>query len=171
MSVSTSRSVLIALDSNVLLDLAEEVEDVVDALMVIRRRLRQAELLMPPTVREELAEEALNSDSLELRERAIEAFACAWAWKIRMADLVGDQSELATRIGRRLRGLGLLPEEEINDGIIAAEAALLGCSILLTSDEHLRGMDFTQLAFELQRSGAAVPVMATPREVVRKFFR
>jgi len=66
--------------------------------------------------------------------------------------------------------VGLLPEEEVNDGMILAEAALLGCSILLTSDDHLRSMDFARLAFELQAFQAGVPVIATPREIVRKFF-
>ena len=56
------------------------------------------------------------------------------------------------------------------DGLILAEAALLGCSMLLTSDDHLRSMDFARLAFELQAFHARVPVIATPREIVRKFF-
>jgi len=54
--------------------------------------------------------------------------------------------------------------------LILAEAALLGCSMLLTSDDHLRSMDFARLAFELQAFHARVPVIATPREIVRKFF-
>ena len=64
----------------------------------------------------------------------------------------------------------LLPETEVNDGLILAEAALLGCTLLLTSDEHLRGVDLTRLTFELQACNAGVPVIATPREIVRKFF-
>ena len=52
-----------------------------------------------------------------------------------------------------------------------AEAALLNCSLLLTSDEHLRGIDFERLTFELQAFDLPTPVIATPREIVRRFFR
>ena len=78
---------------------------------------------------------------------------------------------IAERIGSHLRETGLLPEEEVHDALILAEAALLDCSLLLTSDEHLRGVDFERLSFELQRFDVTVPVVATPREIVRKFFR
>ena len=58
-----------------------------------------------------------------------------------------------------------------DDSLVAAEAALLGCSILLTSDKHLRGIDYERLSVELQAFDVTVPVMATPAEIVRKFFR
>ena len=91
MAASQSQRALIAVATNVLFDLADEVEDVADAVQLIRRRLHEPELLIPPTVREELA-------------------------------------------------------------------------------DHLRSMDFARLAFELQAFHARVPVIATPREIVRKFF-
>jgi hypothetical protein len=40
----------------------------------------------------------------------------------------------------------------------------------LSSDEHLHGMDFEQLTIELQNFDLSAPVIATPAEVVRKFF-
>ena len=64
MRASQSRRVLIAVDTNVLLDLAEKVEDITDAIVVVRNRLVRPQLLMPPTVREELADEALNGEDL-----------------------------------------------------------------------------------------------------------
>src|SRR2546425_7186891 len=170
MGVSQSKRALIAVDTNVLFDLADEVEDVTDAVLVIRRRLHEPQLLMPPTVREELAEEAIHGEDFEKKEKARRAFQLARTWKIQLVELLAPQHDSARAIGRRLRGLGLLPEDEVNDGLILAEAALLACSILLTSDEHLRSMDFARLAFELQACAASVPVIATPREIVRKFF-
>ena len=170
MGASQSQRALIAVDTNVLFDLADEVEDVADAMLVIGRRVRSPQLLMPPTVREELAEEALHGEEFEKREKARRAFQLARTWKIQPVELLADQHDAARAIGRRLRALSLLPEDEVNDGLILAEAALLACSILLTSDEHLRSMDFARLAFELQACNAAVPVIATPREIVRKFF-
>ena len=59
----------------------------------------------------------------------------------------------------------------INPSLILAETALLNCSLLLTSDDHLRSIDFERLTFELQSFDVTVPIIATPREIVRKFFR
>jgi hypothetical protein len=40
----------------------------------------------------------------------------------------------------------------------------------VTSDEHLRGIDFERLTLELQAFDVTAPIIATPREIVRKFF-
>ena len=51
---------------------------------------------------------------------------------------------------------------------ILAESAALGCFILLTSDGHLRAVDFQRLSFELASFDLTAPVIA-PREIVRSF--
>ena len=38
-------------------------------------------------------------------------------------------------------------------------------------DEHLRGMDFERLTFELQSFELTAPVIATPCEIARNFFQ
>ena len=129
------------------------------------------QFLMPPTVREELAADVLHADDFDKKERASLAFQLARSWNIQPMDLSAAQYETARRIGRRVRSLGLLPDEEINDGLILAEAALLNCSILLTSDAHLRGIDFERPTFELQSFDLPTPVIATPYEIVKKFFQ
>ena len=171
MDAPQSRRALIGVDSNVLLDLADEVEDVTDAVLTVRRRLPQAQLVLLPTAGQELAAEVRKGlDDLK-RQRAKRAFQLARDWKIQPSDLISVRHGIAERIGRHLRGLGMLPEAEVNDGLILAEAALLNCSLLLTSDEHLRGIDFERLTFELQSFDLPTPVIATPREIVRRFFR
>ena len=45
---------LIAVDTNVLMDLAAEVESVVDAVELVRRRIAGARLVVVPTVIQEL---------------------------------------------------------------------------------------------------------------------
>jgi hypothetical protein len=60
----------------------------------------------------------------------------------------------------------LLPAEEINDSLLLAESGLLGCTILLSSDEQLRGIDFERLTLELQAFDVTPPIVATPREIV-----
>ena len=99
---------LVAVDTNVLLDLADEIEDVTDAVGVMRRRLRPLQLLMPPTVEEELAHEVLHGDDLADRERARAAFALARRWNIHLGRLLDMQHQAARVIGRRLRAMGLL---------------------------------------------------------------
>ena len=59
----------------------------------------------------------------------------------------------------------------MNDSPIIAEAALLGCRMLLSSDAHLRGVDFQRLTLLMKDFHVAAPVIATPREIVRKFCR
>jgi hypothetical protein len=171
MDAPQNRRALIGVDSNVLLDLADHVDDVTDAILTIRRRRPQAQLAILPTAGQELAAEISRGSELRKRQRAMRAFQLARDWAIHPADLVSVRHGIAERVGRRLRDLELLPETEVNDGLILAEAALLNCSLLLTSDAHLRGIDFERLTFELQSFDLAAPVIATPREIVRKFFR
>jgi len=84
--------------------------------------------------------------------------------------LIAVRHGIAERIAERLRHQGLIPDEEVNDSLVVAESALLDCSILLSSDEHLRGIDFERLTLELRAFDVTAPVIATPREIVRKFF-
>ena len=59
--------------------------------------------------------------------------------------------------------------ETVIDAFLA-EAALLEARLLLSSDEHLRGINFTRLNLELHNFDLAAPVIVTPAEVARKFF-
>ena len=54
--------------------------------------------------------------------------------------------------------------------MIIVEAAALGCALLTSSDTELAGVDHEKLTVELSRFDLAAPVIATPREIVRKFF-
>jgi predicted nucleic acid-binding protein len=171
MAANPSRPPLVAVDANVLFDLAGEVEDVVDSVSLLRERLPESRFLLPPTVQQELANWALRGDTAEKRNTARRAVQVAQRWRIVPVSLIAVSHGIAERIARRLRELDLVPEDEVHDSFILAEAGLLNCSILLTSDEHLRGVDFQRLTFEFQSFDVAAPVIATPREIVRKFFR
>jgi hypothetical protein len=91
-------------------------------------------------------------------------------WKFEPVDLMPVEHGIAERAAERLRGEGLLPTEEINDSLILAESALLGCAMLLTSDSHLRDLDFQAASLALKAADLDAPVIATPREIVAKFF-
>jgi predicted nucleic acid-binding protein len=170
MAAKPNRPQLVAVDANVLFDLADGLDDVVDAVSVIRGRLRDARFLIPPTVQHELANWALRGDGPK-RESAGKAIRLGQSWRIVPVNLIAAGHGIAERIAERVREQGLIPEEEVNDSLVLAESALLGCSMLLTSDEHLRGIDFERLTLELQAFDVPAPVIATPREIVRKFFQ
>jgi hypothetical protein len=59
----------------------------------------------------------------------------------------------------------------LNDALVLAEAATLNCILLVSQDSHLRDIDHAELKKLFQTLDLNSPVIATPREVVKKFFR
>ena len=166
-----SPNLLIAADSNVPLDFAEANEAVIDATDTIRARLPQARFVITPSVFQELVHVALRDSLPTRRELGARALRQLKAWRFDLLEIVPVGQGIVENIARRLRDAGLLPEEEVHDSLILAEAALLGCAVLLTSDAHLRGIDHVRLTWELNACDVSVPVIATPKEIVSKFFR
>src|SRR5437016_5015253 len=95
---------------------------------------------------------------------ARKAIRLSQSWRIIPVNLIAVRHGIGERIAERIRARGLIPDEEVNDSLVLAESALLGCSMLLTSDEHLRGIDFERLTLELQAFDVPGPVIATARE-------
>jgi predicted nucleic acid-binding protein len=170
MAATLLRSPLIAVDTNVALDLADDKEHALDALEVVRRRLKPGRILVTPTVFQELAFLADGSATVAEREQARRALHGLAGRGLELVNLVPVGHGIVERIADKLQNAGLLPAEEYNDGLILAEAALLNCAILLTGDAHLRGLDFQRAALELKAFDVDMPVVATPREIVAKFF-
>ncbi len=162
---------LVAVDTNVALDFASGREIVIEAVATIRQRIGQRACCFPPTIVAELAHAADFGERPEKRRAARRVLEQHRAWGFRLINFVSVGRGVVFQIAERLRQQRLLPAEEVHDSLLVAEAALLGCSMLLTSDEHLCGIDFERLSFELKAFDVTAPVMATPREVVRKFFR
>ncbi len=162
---------LIAGDANVAIDLAQENEWVLDALSTIRRRLPDCSLLLPPTVSEELAWLADHAEGAKERDSARRFLQLHRTWGFELVRALPLGHAYVEKIADCLLQAVLLPSTEANDARILAESAALGCFVLLTSDEHLRAVDFQRLGFELAGFDLAAPVIATPREIVRKFFR
>ncbi len=141
----------------------------VDALEVIKRRLVPARMLVPPTVFQELVFLADHSDEESDRDQARRALRSLARWKLDLVNLVPVGHGIVERIADHLQEVRLLPAEEYNDGLILAEAALLGCAILLSGDAHLRSLDFQRASLTLKAFDVEMPVVATPREIVAKF--
>lgn len=62
----------------------------------------------------------------------------------------------------RLRDAGLIPAEGINHSVILVESAEMNASLLLTTDHHLRGVDYLHLKFLLERFDLPLPVITAP---------
>lgn len=81
---------------------------------------------------------------------------------------------ITEQIGLKLRMRGIIPDEEENDALIVAEAALLGCSILLSSDHHLLDAQenprFRETLREASVQGDQL-IIATPRRIATQYFR
>jgi len=114
---------------------------------------------------------AVHAEEIQERSAAREFLRRHRAWGFQLLHTVPLGDAYVSDIAERLLQAALLPISEVNDVHILAESAALGCSVLLTSDEHLRAIDFQLLSFELARFEISAPVIATPREIVRKFFR
>jgi predicted nucleic acid-binding protein len=129
----------LALDTNILFDLAEELDSAHD----FRETFQQAGygLWIPPTVVQELAFESDAGDTLEDREIATKALQNISRWGIVPYDLVSVGHGLTDAFAERLLRKGLLPENEYHDGLILAETSLVRIPVLVTCDKHLLDID------------------------------
>ncbi len=92
-------------------------------------------------------------------------------WGYQVVDVVPVDTGIVEQISRKLRANGVFPKEEENDASIAAEAALLGCTILLSSDAHLLdAQEHPSFRSVLKESdvGEAL-VIARPRTIATRF--
>jgi predicted nucleic acid-binding protein len=171
MAIPTARrSTLIAVDTNFLLDLATPKDKSDDAIEIIRERVAGVEFVVVPTVLDELAHIAERGDTADERKLATTALRnLVRVWKFRPLDFIPVGHGIVVEIAQKLRGDHLIPEHEVNDSYIVAEAALADCAILVTSDEHIRGMDATVLSLTLRSCDVNVLVVRTAAEIVRQF--
>ncbi len=141
-------------DTNVLLDLVAGTESVVDALAVIDQRLPEADKLVVPSVLDELAFLCDSGQTARLRKSAHDALRLLRSpgWFRPLLELPFS-ADLAQDVATELRTRDLLPAEEIHDALILAETALLNCGLLLSSDEHLCGVDHELLTLVLNNFG------------------
>jgi predicted nucleic acid-binding protein len=161
---------LVAVDANVLMDLGQESESVLDALITLRQRLFSPRIVILPTAKLELIHIAREGDTPEERTLAAKGIAVARREGIIPVNLMPVGHGIVERVAGALRSADLIPASEVNDSQLVAEAALIEARLLLSSDEHLRGVDFERLTIELQNFDLAAPVIATPAEIARKFF-
>src|SRR5438067_2477024 len=106
---------LVAVDTNVLMDLGEEAEIVIDSIAVIRQRLRSARIIIPPTAQQELVHIARYGDSEKERSKAVRGIRAARQWRIVPINLMPVGHGIVERVAECLRTHSLLPASEVND--------------------------------------------------------
>lgn len=137
----------------------------------IRRRLPEPLILIPPTVIDELA--LAHDDAADAEEQRLAGIALTSLrikWKFRPMDLEPVGHGIVERIAANIRERGYLPAEEFNDSFILAEAALLGCVLLVTADNHLLDVPAGPLRLLLNTHDVAAPLIVSPRKIARDFF-
>lgn len=144
-----------------------------DCFATIRKRVPGSAVVILPTVIQELAHLADAPDEPpDVRRAARRALSSLLhEWRFRPVNCVPVGHGIVEETARKVLGSGLLPVEEFNDALILAEAALVGAWILLTSDRHLLDIDPGRLKEVLEACDVAVPLIASPRRIVRHFFQ
>lgn len=166
-----SKSPLVAVDTNVLLDLALEVEACWDCVDAMKRRRVVPRLVVLPTVLQELAHLMDNGPSATARAAALKALQSLLSWGFQPLDLKPVRHGIVERIGDEIRSAGLLPDEERNDSYIIAEAALCDCDILISSDRQVYGVDQPALHVLLKEYHVRPVAILWPAQVVRVLGR
>ena len=161
-------SPLFAVDTNFLMDLAFPRDVAHDALDLILERSPKAAVLVTERVLVELDRFA-TTPALGKQALALKAQAVMIERGIRPVLLADLQVPIAASIATKLIDQGILPWKERNDARILAEAAVLGCRLLITSDKHLRDADRTQLARVLRECGFSEVMVRKPAEIARLF--
>jgi predicted nucleic acid-binding protein len=165
-----TRSTLVAVDTNLLLDLAVPKDKAHDAIAIFRQRVPGVEFVVVPTAIDELAYISENGDTEAHRTLALTALQkLVHVWKFRPLDFIPVGHGIIEAVAGKLRGNGLIPAKEVNDSYILAEAALANCTILITSDEHIRGADPTLLSLTLKSCDVSAILVRTPGDIVRQF--
>lgn len=148
---------LLALDANLLIDLAEDKDFAHDFLHEFQSR--GYEFLVPPTALIEL--HVLSVEPRQPQKTlAGKALSNLLKWKCQPITLSDTNLAVAEQFRRRLSALKLIPDEEWNDGLILAETSLADIPLLVTSDQHLLGIDEDELrlAFDAADLASVHPV-------------
>lgn len=166
------KSPLVAIDTNFPLLLAGGDDTAIEALSIVRERMRPAEILVPPTVQGELLHQAECMANKRLRSLAEKTLLHLRSkWNFHPADLSSTQEAIAHEAAQKILFSGLIPATEINDATIIAESAVLNTILLVSNDSHLLKADHRRLGLLFRELDLPVPLIVSPREIVRKFYR
>jgi hypothetical protein len=155
----------LSLDTNLLFDLAEN-KDFAHEFREIFQSKGYA-LVLPPTAADELHAIFQHGDTAAERELARTALTHLLQWGIRPFGLGSTAEAIGGQFVRGLIQQRLLPDDEINDGLILAETSLAGIPLLVTSDKHLLDMDENALLLAFNEADLAPVRPVHPKRLLR----
>ena len=126
---------------------------------------RNAGLAVPPTVIQELVHIATTGHPAQTHAQT--ALAKMRRWNILPFDLISVGHGITEVNARKLMASGVLPDGELNDGLIVVETALAGVPNLITSDIHLLGINPAHLTQKLNEFDLPPVAIFHPRDVLR----
>jgi len=161
---------LLAIDTNPLIDWALGDEDVIDCFDLIKRRISSASICVPPTVLIELAHFA-KTNAKGLGKSALKALELIRDEQpfLKPINLIPVGHGIVEINGQKIRASKLIPVEEIHDSFILAEACLLNCEILISTDSHLTGMDHDDFCKVAKGFDGSSPIIRSPKQLVAQF--
>ncbi len=162
--VAGSTRTSLALDTNVVLDLAEG-EDFAHEFREVFQG-RGYGLLLPPTVTAEL-DVLASRGTFRQRTLARTALENLGGWKCMPLALSSTHLVIARQFATRLVARGLIPETEQNDGKILAQTSLACIPLLATSDHHLLGIDDEALLLAFQEADLWPVHPVHPRQLLK----
>jgi len=166
------KSPLVAIDTNFPLLPAKGDDTALEALNIVLERMRPLEILVPPTVQGELLHQAENDPDRRQRALAEKALLQLRSrWHFHPADLNSAQEAIAAEAARQILFAGLIPAAEINDASIIAESAVLNSVLIVSNDSHLLTVDHRRLGLLFREFELPVPLIISPREIIKKFYR
>ena len=163
---------LVAVDTNVLLRLADGHEATTDAWQLIKRRLNPVQFVLLPTVLGELVSKLTDSIDPRVALTAAKFLRESRSrWAMQPTDFNAVEEAVATNAVKKLRDGGVLPYEERNDASIIAEAAVQNCILLVSRDSHLLSVDPARLAWLLRDLDLPAPVIVSPDKLLKNFYK
>jgi len=162
--MATSPKKSLALDTNLLLDLAGEMDFAHEFKEEFSSRGYR--LFVPPTVVAELDFFA-SLKAAPQQDLAHVALEKIGVWKCQPFTLSSTHLAIAIRFAARLIDSSLIPETEQNDGKILAQTSLAKIPLLVTSDKHLLDVDGDALLLAFNEADLQPVHPAHPRRLLK----
>ena len=162
--MAASQKKSLALDANLLLDLAEAK----DFAHEFREEFagRHYSFFVPPTVIAEL-DLLATFGVIPQRDFANIALEKLGSWRCQPYALSSTELAIAQRFAARLMDLRLIPETEQNDGKILAQTSLAEIPLLVTSDKHLLQIDEDALLLAFNEADLLPVHSAHPKRLLK----
>jgi len=170
--MGTSPPPLVAFDTNIIIGLGAGEDVCLDCVETLKKAKLRPRLIITDTVAQELV--AINGDpkkNASLRKCARAGLTGLHQRGFEFVRLQPAQHGIAAVVGDALRNHGLIDHAERNDSLIIAEAALVDCAYLVSSDKHVVDIDQAEMNRLLKAQHVGELKIVRPAIIVRQLGR